>query len=71
LQRSEALLVEYDGEAVELLKGASDQLQLAFGQEVHQQLMRTLRQFEFDAALSILREAALNHGYTRNPHVEQ
>ena len=71
LQRSEVLLAEYDGEAVELLKGASDQLLLAFGQEVHQQLMRALRQFEFDAALSLLREAALNHGYTRNPHVEQ
>jgi len=66
LLRCEALLAEYDGEAVDVLVESSDLIVQALGVESHKQLMRAAKQFDFDAALGYLRQGAKAHGFDIN-----
>ena len=57
------LLRDYDGEAVDLLLESGEMIANAFGTDVHKQIMRAVRQFDYDAALSLLSNNAKNLGY--------
>ncbi|MFZ6656028.1 response regulator [Undibacterium sp. TJN19] len=57
------LLRDYDGEAVDLLLESGEIIANAFGVEVQKQIMRAVRQFDYDAALSLLSNNAKNLGY--------
>ena len=66
LSKCETLLADYDGEAVDALIESSDLIVQALGVESHKQLMRAAKQFDFDAALSYLRQGAKAHGFEVN-----
>ena len=57
------LLRDYDGEAVDLLLESGDMIANAFGVDVQKQVMRAVRQFDYDAALNLLSNSAKNLGY--------
>lgn len=62
--RCEKLLRDYDGEASDVLLESADLFANAFGMEVQKQLIRAVRQFDYDAALEVLRDSALAAGYS-------
>jgi len=66
ISQCEALLAEYDGEAVDAMMESADVIVLALGVENYKQLMRVVKQFDFDAALVMLRQAATLHGFQIN-----
>jgi len=57
------LLRDYDGEAVDLLLESGEMIANAFGVDVQKQVMRAVRQFDYDAALNLLSNSAKNLGY--------
>lgn len=57
------LLRDYDGEAVDLLLESGEMIANAFGVDVHKQIMRAVRQFDYDVALNLLTNSAKNLGY--------
>ncbi|MBI1772390.1 MAG: Hpt domain-containing protein [Burkholderiales bacterium] len=57
------LLRDYDGEAVDLLLESGDMIANAFGVDVQKQIMRAVRQFDYDVALNLLSNSAKNLGY--------
>ncbi|MBC3884815.1 response regulator [Undibacterium griseum] len=62
LRQCEQLLSEYDGEAVDFLVESSDVIVQALGAELHKQIMRAAKQFDFDLALNYLRQGIAQHG---------
>ena len=57
------LLRDYDGEAVDLLLESGEMIANAFGVDVQKQIMRAVRQFDYDVALNLLSNSAKNLGY--------
>jgi len=57
------LLRDYDGEAVDLLLESEEMIANAFGVDVQKQIMRAVRQFDYDVALNLLSNSAKNLGY--------
>jgi len=68
LSQCETLLADYDGEAVDVLMESSDLIIEALGVELHKQVMRAAKQFDFDVALVYLRQGAKLHGFQVNLH---
>lgn len=58
------LLSDYDGEALEALSEASEELNIAFGPDVQKQIMRAASQYDFDVILSIMKGNAQLAGMT-------
>jgi hypothetical protein len=49
------LVASYDGDALELLQDATEELNLAFGSDVQKQIMRAASQYDFDVIQSIMK----------------
>lgn len=49
------LVASYDGDALELLQDAVEELNLAFGSDVQKQIMRAASQYDFDVIQSIMK----------------
>lgn len=49
------LVANYDGDALELLDDAVDELNIAFGSDVQKQIMRAASQYDFDVIQSIMK----------------
>lgn len=58
------LVSDYDGEALEALSDASEELNIAFGPEVQKQIMRAASQYDFDVIMSIMKGNAQLAGMT-------
>lgn len=60
------LLSDYDGEAMEALSQASEELHIAFGPDVQKQIMRAASQYDFDVVMSIMKGNAHMAGMALN-----
>jgi two-component system sensor histidine kinase/response regulator len=49
------LVSHYDGDALEVLSGAIEELNIAFGTDVQKQIMRAAAQYDFDVIISIMK----------------
>lgn len=49
------LVSNYDGEALDVLAGATEELNTAFGADVQKQIMRAAAQYDFDVIISIMK----------------
>ncbi|MBI3713994.1 MAG: response regulator [Burkholderiales bacterium] len=58
------LVCDYDGEALEALSSASEELNIAFGPDVQKQIMRAASQYDFDVIMSIMKGNAQLAGMT-------
>ncbi len=64
LERCSQLLRDYDSEAVDFILDSSGALSSALGTDAYKLIMRSMRQFDFDTALSALESGAASNAYS-------
>ncbi len=61
------LLRQYDGDALDVLADTSSIFSIALGEDTHRRIVRAIRVFDFDAALSVLEHSSRQLGYWATP----